>query len=139
VALGVPGRDQHQRHGGDAGLTAERVHGLPDGRCGQLDEAARDRRVDLAGHPLDELPELFGTSLVGGAVAGDQQWGSGHVSGSPYSRALIAAAATADPPRALALDSWGRPAARSAAFDSAAPTYPTGSPTTSAGRLSPAA
>ena len=46
---------------------------------------------------------------------------------------MRAAAATAEPPFSLTLDTCGRPLSRSAALDSAAPTNPTGRPTTSAG------
>lgn len=53
-----------------------------------------------------------------------------------YSRALSAAAATADPPFSDTLLTAGSPLARNAALDSAAPTKPTGRPMTSAGEAS---
>ena len=50
---------------------------------------------------------------------------------------MRAAAATAEPPFSLTLLTAGSPDSRSAAFDSAAPTNPTGSPMTSAGSYDP--
>src|SRR5207244_12757640 len=50
--------------------------------------------------------------------------------------ALRAAAATAEPPFSPMLDTAGSPLSRSACFDSAAPTNPTGRPITSAGSAS---
>ena len=52
------------------------------------------------------------------------------------SRALNAAAATADPPFSETLLIAGRPLARSASLAAAAPTNPTGRPITSAGTMS---
>ena len=110
VALHMTGRHQHQRHRGQPpGATGDQPgHRLGQRRRGQLDETAGHRCGEPPGDPPDEAPELLGAGLVGRAVPGDQQ-GNGHRSGSPYRRALTAAAATALPPRALTVGQLRQP------------------------------
>ncbi len=81
VALGVPGGDQDQRHGGEAAraLLDQLGDGVGERRRGQLDEAAADRGLRQAGlEQLDELAEGLRAVLVTGAVADQQQRGGGH-------------------------------------------------------------
>src|SRR5437764_450480 len=97
VTLRVPGGDKHQWYRDQPLPVAVQQLGdrLRQGWRGQFDEAAGHRYLDPAGDALDELAELRGAVRVGGTVSGDQQ--RGHASGSPYSRALTAAAVRAAP------------------------------------------
>src|SRR5215208_7153439 len=62
--------------------------------------------------------------------------GPSNHSSSKYRSAFSAAAATADPPLGPRFVAAGSPLSVNLSFDSAAPTNPTGSPTTSAGLAS---
>ena len=137
VALGVPGRGQHQRHRdqvrrGGAPLRRRQVgDGLAQRRRGQLDEAARHPHAVGGGQladPLGQRGEGGDPGLVAGAVRGEQQGrggaavGAGLMTASPVlgalaspatrSKALNAATATAEPPFSEMLLSAGRPLAR---------------------------
>jgi hypothetical protein len=76
-----PGGHQHERDDVDravAGLD-QPLHGVLDRRRRQLEEAAGDvgvRRAQL--RTLDELGELRAAGLALGAVADDEQGGTGH-------------------------------------------------------------
>jgi hypothetical protein len=135
----VAGGDQHQRHDVDGAVTGldEAVHGVLDGRWRQLEEAARDVRVRRAQlGALDERGELGAAGGALRAVADDEQGGTGR---GRRSRSLLVEqgvqGGSGDGGAALlaALDTAGQPLSRRAALDSAAPTKPTGRPTTSAG------
>src|SRR6185503_13741648 len=94
----------------------------------------------LLPHGGRQLPVLGDAGRRPAAVADQQERGvlAQRFSLARRTRALHAAAATALPPLTPAFLTAGRPLVRNASFDSAAPTNPTGSPTTYAGRTSPA-
>src|SRR5580704_13456473 len=87
VALGVPGRGQHQRYRDQlprartpararGGATSQGGHSLAQRRRGQLDEAARHRDAIGRGQPADpggQPAEGVHAGLVPGAVRGQEQ------------------------------------------------------------------
>src|SRR5262249_56736177 len=101
-------------------------------------------RFRLAACQVGEPPVLLDPGGRAAAVADEEQRGArAHdalPSGGSTERrtsALRAAAATALPPFSPTLEIAGTPLARRRAFDSAAPTNPTGRPTTRAGANAP--
>ena len=81
VALGVPGRGQHERHRDHgAGMAVhQRAHRVAQRGRGQLDEAARHARAVSGGQladPPGQRGEGVDPRLVTGAVRGEQGIGS---------------------------------------------------------------
>src|SRR5262249_22800546 len=147
VVLHVPGAEEDERDGADRGHAPgdERVGCRVEGGLGPLDEpAAHLEPVRLATQHVGELPVLLDPGGRAAAVADEEQRGArahdAFPSGGSTERrtsALRAAAATALPPFSPTLEIAGTPLARRRAFDSAAPTNPTGRPTTRAGANAP--
>src|SRR5204863_707477 len=147
VVLHVAGAEEDERDGADRRDTAadERVDGgVEVGLC-QLDEPAADlEAVRLAAQHVGELPVLVHAGGGAAAVADKEQRRAWAHDAFPSddraarrTSALTAAAATALPPFSPTLEMAGNPLARSRAFDAAAPTKPTGMPTTRAGAKTP--
>src|SRR5262249_38319468 len=147
VVLHVPGSEQDERDGADRrhAPTDERIDGSVQVGLGQLDEPAPDLETLRRTSPhVRELPVLLDPGAGAAAVAGEEQTRTCALGAFPSgtwparrTNALTVAAATALPPFSPTLEIAVNPLARNRAFDSAAPTNPTGRPTTSAGANAP--
>src|SRR5260221_6711895 len=144
----VPQRIPARPHdGARAGARRDRPHGRGGRRApgDALGRAGRPQRegalaADQHFRALDERARSGGEAVEPVLADADDRQPHTHHMSSPLS-ALTAAAASALPPRRPASATKGRPSAfaASAALASAAPTKPTGNPSTSAGSGAPAA